>query len=195
MKNKILLFTFLILTFATVKAEEPVRFVASAPATVILDKPFQLVYSVNASGKDLRLPEITNFEVLAGPFESRSSSYQIINGKTTSSISISYTYTLQGTKTGTFTVPSGSIVVDGQKYNSNGLSIKVLPADDASASKSQNNQQSNGSSTQSISNENVFIRTSVSKNNVYEQEAVLVTYKLYTLVDVVQCVHRPHARS
>jgi hypothetical protein len=190
MKNKILLFTFLILTFATVKAEEPVRFVASAPATVILDKPFQLVYSVNASGKDLRLPEITNFEVLAGPFESRSSSYQIINGKTTSSISISYTYTLQGTKTGTFTVPSGSIVVDGQKYNSNGLSIKVLPADDASASKSQNNQQSNGSSTQSISNENVFIRTSVSKNNVYEQEAVLVTYKLYTLVDVVQCVNK-----
>ncbi len=190
MKNKILLFTFLILTFATVKAEEPVRFVASAPATVILDKPFQLVYSVNASGKDLRLPEITNFEVLAGPFESRSSSYQIINGKTTSSISISYTYTLQGTKTGTFTVPSSSIVVDGQKYNSNGLSIKVLPADDASASKSQNNQQSNGSSTQSISNENVFIRTSVSKNNVYEQEAVLVTYKLYTLVDVVQCVNK-----
>lgn len=190
MKNKILLFTFLILTFATVKAEEPVRFVASAPSTVILDKPFQLVYSVNASGKDLRLPEITNFEVLAGPFESRSSSYQIINGKTTSSISISYTYTLQGTKTGTFTVPSGSIVVDGQKYNSNGLSIKVLPAEDASASKSQNNQQSNGSSTQSISNENVFIRTSVSKNNVYEQEAVLVTYKLYTLIDVVQCINK-----
>jgi hypothetical protein len=190
MKNKILLFTFLILTFATVKSEEPVRFVASAPSTVILDKPFQLVYSVNASGKDLRLPEITNFEVLAGPFESRSSSYQIINGKTTSSISISYTYTLQGTKTGTFTVPSGSIVVEGQKYNSNGLSIKVLPADDASASKSQNNQQSNGSSTQSISNENVFIRTSVSKNNVYEQEAVLVTYKLYTLIDVVQCINK-----
>jgi len=190
MKNKILLLTFLILNIALVKAEEPVRFVASAPSTVILDKPFQLVYSVNASGKDLRLPEITNFEVLAGPFESRSSSYQIINGKTTSSISISYTYTLQGLKTGTFTIPLGSIVVDGQKYNSNGLSIKVLPADDASASKSQNNQQSNGSSTQSISNENVFIRTSVSKNNVYEQEAVLVTYKLYTLIDVVQCINK-----
>ena len=186
MKNKILLLTLLLLGTLGVSANEPVRFTASAPSTVILDKPFQLVFTVNATGKDLRVPELNNFEVLAGPFQSTSSSYQIINGKTSSSVSVSHTYTLQATKTGTYTIPSASIVVDGQKYNSNGLSIKVLPADDNSSTKSsQGSQSGNNSAAQSISNENVFIRTNVSKTNVFEQEAILVTYKLYTLVDVV----------
>jgi len=186
MKHKILLLTLLLVATFGVHADEPVRFTASAPSTVILDKPFQLVYTVNASGKDLRVPEFNNFEILAGPFESRSSSYQIVNGKTSSSVSISYTYTLQALKTGTYSFPPASIVVDGQKYTSNGLSIKVLPEDDNSTSKSsQGSQSGSTSSSQSISNENIFIRTSVSRTNVYEQEPILVTYKLYTLVDVV----------
>ncbi|MBN2765331.1 MAG: protein BatD [Paludibacteraceae bacterium] len=163
-----------------------VKFSATAPNTVIVDKPFQLVYTVNSAAKDLRVGDISNFEILAGPFESRSSSYQIINGKTSSSISLTYTYTLQATKTGTFTIPSATIIVDGQKYTSNGLTIKVLPADDKNASagsQSQSQKQSTGNAN--ISNDRIFIRTSVSKTSVYEQEPILVTYKLYTLVDVV----------
>jgi hypothetical protein len=192
MKIKIALISLLILILNTVKvfADEPVRFTASAPSTVILDKPFQLVYSVNANGRDMRVPEINNFEVLAGPFESHSSSMQFINGKSSSSVSVSYTYTLQAQKTGTFTIPSASIMVSGQKYTSNGVSIKVLPADAAGAAKSQGGQSGSNAGTQSISNDNIFIRTSVSNANVYEQEAVLVTYKLYTLADVVQCVNK-----
>ncbi|HRZ98072.1 MAG TPA: BatD family protein [Paludibacter sp.] len=186
MKHKILLFILLLLGTSGVHADEPVRFSASAPSTVIIDKPFQLVYSVNATGKDLKVADLNNFEILAGPFESRSSSYQIVNGKTSSSISISYTYTLQAPKTGTFTIPSASIIVDGTKYTSNGLSIKVLPDDESSAAKANQKPQSGSTaSSQSISNDNVFIRTSVSKANVYEQEGILITYKLYTLVDVV----------
>ena len=191
MRLKILFFNILLISTLSVLAEEPVRFTASAPSTVILDRPFQLVYTVNATGKDLRTSDFNNFEVLAGPFESRSSSYQIVNGKTNSSVSVSYTYTLQGTKTGTFTIPSASITVDGKKYNSNGLSIKVLPADDNSSTKSgKEESQARSSAGQSISNDNVFIKASVSKTNVYEQEPILVTYKLYTLLDVVQCANK-----
>jgi len=192
MKIKIALVSLLLLILNTAKvvAEEPVRFTASAPSTVILDKPFQLVYSVNANGRDMRAPEINNFEVLAGPFESHSSSMQIVNGKSSTSTSVSYTYTLQAQKTGTYTIPSASITVSGQKYTSNGVSIKVLPADAAGASKSQGGQSGSSAGGQSISNDNIFIRTSVSNANVYEQEAVLVTYKLYTLADVVQCVNK-----
>ena len=169
---------------SAVFADEPVRFSASAPTTVVMDKPFQLVFSINASGKDLRVPEFTNFDVLAGPFESHSQSVQFINGKSSSSVSVSYTYTIQAQKTGTFTIPSASITVDGKKVTSNGVAIKVLPADaNVPASKGQGNQGGQAS----ISGDNLFIRTEVSKTNVYEQEAILVTYKLYTLVDIVQC--------
>lgn len=190
MRIKIVLLNLFLLTLSVAGAQEPVRFTASAPSTVILDRPFQLVYTVNATGKDLRTSDFNNFEVLAGPFESRSSSYQIVNGKTSSSVSVSYTYTLQAVKTGTFTIPSASIVVEGKKYNSNGLSVKVLPADDNSAAKQGREERQSSASGQGISNENVFIRANVSKSNVYEQEPILVTYKLYTLLDVVQCANR-----
>ena len=182
MKNKILLIALMLFSAFAAGAAEPVRFTASAPSTVIVDKPFQLVYTVNATGKDLKVPEFTNFEVLAGPFESRSSSYQVINGKTSSSLSISYTFTLQGLKTGTYSVPPASIIVDGQKHSSNGLSIKVLPDDGSDAAGSSAAQS--GASTAKITNDKIFIRTNISKSSVYEQEPVVVTYKLYTLADV-----------
>lgn len=182
MKNKILLIALMLFSAFAAGAAEPVRFTASAPSTVIVDKPFQLVYTVNATGKDLKVPEFTNFEVLAGPFESRSSSYQVINGKASSSLSISYTFTLQGLKTGTYSVPPASIMVDGQKHSSNGLSIKVLPDDGTDAAGSSAAQS--GASTAKITNDKIFIRTNISKSSVYEQEPVVVTYKLYTLADV-----------
>lgn len=182
MKNKILLIALMLFSAFVTRAAEPVRFTASAPSTVIVDKPFQLVYTVNATGKDLKVPEFTNFEVLAGPFESRSSSYQVINGKASSSLSISYTFTLQGLKTGTYSVPPASIMVDGQKHSSNGLSIKVLPDDGSDAAGSSAAQS--GASTAKITNDKIFIRTNISKSSVYEQEPVVVTYKLYTLADV-----------
>jgi hypothetical protein len=180
--------SLLLLNSVIARADEPVRFTASAPSSVILDKPFQLVYSINAPGKDLRVPEFNNFDVLAGPFEAHSSSYQVINGRTSSSVSTSYTYTLQAQKTGTFTISSASITVDNKKVTSNGVAIKVLPAD-ATVPKSQGgrNGNANGNAQASISNENIFMRTIVSKSNVFEQEGILVTYKLYTLVDVVGC--------
>ncbi|MDD4992452.1 MAG: BatD family protein [Paludibacter sp.] len=190
MKRKLLLLSLLLIGTWIVRADEPVRFTASAPSTVVMDRPFQLVYTVNsASGRDLRVPEITTFDILAGPFTSTSSSIQIINGRQTSSEANTYTFTLQAKKTGTFTISSASIVVGGQKYNSNGVSIKVLPAD-ANPPKSQGNQGSGRAATsgsQTISSDNIFIKTNVSKTNVYEQEAILVTYKLYTLLDVVGC--------
>lgn len=182
MKNKILLIALMLFSAFASGAAEPVRFTASAPSTVIVDKPFQLVYTVNATGKDLKVPEFTNFEVLAGPFESRSSSYQVINGKASSSLSISYTFTLQGLKTGTYSVPPASIMVDGHKHSSNGLSIKVLPDDGSDAAGSSAAQS--GASTAKITNDKIFIRTNISKSSVYEQEPVVVTYKLYTLADV-----------
>ncbi|MDD4972458.1 MAG: BatD family protein [Paludibacter sp.] len=190
MKRKIIFLslTLFLLNTLIVKADEPLRLSVSAPSTVVLDKPFQLVYTVNGPGKDLRVPEFNNFDVLAGPFESHSSSYQMVNGRTTSSVSVSYTYTLQAQKTGTFTISSASITVDNKKITSSGVAIKVLPAD-AAVPKSQGNRSGNSNSgaQASISNDNIFMRTIVSKTNVFEQEAILVTYKLYTLVDVVGC--------
>lgn len=172
----------LLLSITTVLAAADVKLSASAPGTVILGKPFQIKYEVNAKVSDFRAPAITNFDILAGPFKSESYSTQIINGNMTSSVTITFTYTLQAQKTGTFTIPSASITVDGDRVTSNGLSIKVLPADEQSAASSGSSSANNTA----ISAQNLFIRPVLSKSSVYEQEAVKLTYKLYTTYDVVQ---------
>lgn len=172
----------LLLSTTTVLAAADVKLSASAPGTVILGKPFQIKYEVNAKVSDFRAPAITNFDILAGPFKSESYSTQIINGNMTSSVTITFTYTLQAQKTGTFTIPSASITVDGDRVTSNGLSIKVLPADEQSAASSGSSSANNTA----ISAQNLFIRPVLSKSSVYEQEAVKLTYKLYTTYDVVQ---------
>ncbi|NLO70728.1 MAG: protein BatD [Porphyromonadaceae bacterium] len=192
---QIILTVFFLTVSYGMKAQGKVEFSASAPSLVYMETPFQLVYTVNASANDLRAPDFQFFEILAGPFQSRNTSWEMINGKTKSSVSLTYTFTLIAGKTGTFKIPPASITVDGEKVYSNGLTIKVEEANKAGAggrqrpgqiqSGNQPESASSGSS-QKVTNESIFVRTIVSKSNIYEQEAILVTYKLYTLLDIAQ---------
>lgn len=168
-----------------VSSQSTVKFKTSAPEEVYLDSPFQLVYQINASAKDLQAPDFKFFEILAGPFESRSSFHQNINGKSTSSVSLTYTFTLLPTKTGTFRIPGASITANGEKHTSNSITIKVAEPDKTRKSQSEQDFSAN-ENTQRVTSESIFIKTLVSKSEVYEQEAILVTYKLYTLLDVGQ---------
>ncbi|GAB1414925.1 BatD family protein [Paludibacter sp.] len=191
MKNKLICIIALLLTVIGLQANDDVKLTASAPSTVILGQPFQITFSANAKVSDFKAPTITGFDILAGPFKSESYSSQIINGNMSSSVSITYTFTLQAQKTGTFTIPSATIVSNGQKYTSSGLSIKVLPEDDKSSSSSSSSNATSSSSSSStadasISASNLFVRPVFSRTNVFEQEAIKLTYKLYTTYDVVQ---------
>ena len=97
-------------------------------------------------------------------------------------------------KEGTFTIPPATIKVDGEQYTSNGVRISVLPPDQPSngsvASQPRNNNTNATSQPRENSNVtegNIFMRTLVSKTKVHEQEAILLSYKLYFAgVDVAQ---------
>lgn len=179
---------------ALVAMAQDVEFKASAPAQVIMGRPFQLTYSVNQRAKDLRAPEFTDFDYIAGPYTSQSSSTSFVNGKRTSSFNLTYTYTLIANKEGTFTISPATIKVDGEQYTSNGVRIIVLPADqpnNVSAGNTntvgQTSQRPTSSQNDNVSEANIFVRTLVSKTRVREQEAILLSYKLYFAgVDVAQ---------
>ncbi|NLJ00389.1 MAG: protein BatD, partial [Bacteroidales bacterium] len=165
-----------------------VDFKATAPATVVQGEQFRLSYVLNQEGRDLRLPDMPDFEVLFGPSTSTSFSQRTVNGKTTSERSVTYTYILIAPETGRFTLPPASIRVDGSNYESNSLTIEVLPPDEAAAGSSPGGEQraerpSTGSATVSASD--AFIRAIISKNSPYEQEGFTVTFRLYTTLNVV----------
>lgn len=190
--KKTLIILFAIMAALPAWAEE-VSFTANAPRQVIAGKPFQLTYTVNQRYKDFRTPEFTGFEVLAGPYSSQSSSTQWINGKRTSSFTITQTYTLMADKAGEYAIQPASIVVDKQKYTSNGLKITVLPPDAEPDQSSQSGNATGNTHTQQQSNDvnlsadNIFVRTIVSKTKVHEQECISLAYKLYFAgVDVTQ---------
>ena len=172
---------------------EDVQFRAQAPAQVIVGRPFQFTYTVNQRAKDLRAPEFTNFDYIAGPYTSQSSSTSFVNGRRTSSFQMTFTYTLMAQKEGTFSIAPATITINGEQYTSNGVKITVLPEDQPATNSQQqaaNNQQPTASSQrQSTGPEqgNIFVRTLVSKTKVYEQEAVLLSYKVYVAgVDLKQ---------
>lgn len=174
------------------KAADKVRFVAEAADVVVSGDQVRLVFTVNSQDiKDFRAPSIKGFDVLMGPSRSQQSSIQIINGKRTSNSSTAFTYILLAGSPGTYTIPAASVEVNGEKVFSNAISIKVLPQDQTSGN-SGNNGGGSASSSRSqaagsrISANDLFITATASKTTVHEQEAILLTYKVYTVVNLRQ---------
>lgn len=190
--RKIIFLLFTILAAWQVKAADKVRFVAEAADVVVSGDQVRLVFTVNSQDiKDFRAPSIKGFDVLMGPSRSQQSSIQIINGKRTSSSSTAFTYILLAGSPGTYTIPAASVEVNGEKVFSNAISIKVLPQDQNSGN-SGNNGGGSASSSRSqaagsrISANDLFITATASKTTVHEQEAILLTYKVYTVVNLRQ---------
>ena len=187
--RKIILFFILVTTVVGAWADGKISFTANAPEVVVSGDQFRLTYTVNSQKvRDFRAPSMKDFEVLMGPSRSTQSSTQIINGNVTSTSTITFTYILMAGKEGTYNIPAATIVAEGNNYTSNSVTVKVLPTDQSSGASSGNsgrnsrNQASNGA----ITEKELFITATASKTTAYEQEAILLTYKVYTQVNLTQ---------
>ena len=113
-------------------ADNKVSFTVSAPDAVAVGDQFRLSYTVTTQKvRDFRVPSIKGFDVLMGPSRSQQNSVQIINGQTTSTSSITFTYILMATEEGSFTIPGATIIAEGNQMVSNSVHINVLPEDRA----------------------------------------------------------------
>lgn len=186
--RKIVLTTLLLFITFTIAIAEEISFVTSAPKAVVVNQQFRLKYTLNRRSKgEPRLPAIEHFTILAGPYRSEQSSTSIVNGNVTSSQSVTYTYTLQADEEGEFTIPGATINIDNESYTSNSIKIKVLPPDKSATAQTQqrgNRRQNDNTSSTNISNDELFMTATLNKTKVYEQEAVLLTYKVYSAVNL-----------
>lgn len=174
-----------LIAYGTQALADKVSFTASAPDAVVVGDQFRLSYTVTTQKiKDFQAPSIKGFDVLMGPSRSQQSSTQIVNGNVTSTSSITFTYILLANTAGEYTISGASIVADGNQMVSNSVKIKVLPQDQSSNGgqngSSNNNSSIHSSSGTTVSNQDLFITATASKTNVFEQEAFVLTYKIYT---------------
>lgn len=185
MKKAYILLLFVMVCVLTVNAQV---ISVSAPSMVSAGENFRLSFTINTDDvDDFRAGSIpSGLEVIAGPYTSQQSSYQIVNGHTSRSSSITFTYTLYADKPGTYTVSGAKARVGGKTIASHHVTINVGAGSrhGNGAPQMHEDAEPRMSSSGKISANDLFVKVSASKRRVCEQEPVLLTYKVYTLVDL-----------
>lgn len=147
-------------------------FTVSVPEVVSTDEIFQVMFTATyESGKvsDFAPPAFEGFEVLAGPVSSTSTSIQSINGKTSTTRTQSYTYTVRLTQEGKVTVGPASVKIGKETYSTESRTVEAV--------KGQVPSGSGGNAA--AAGDDLMLRLSVSKSRAVVGEPIIVTMKLY----------------
>jgi len=174
LKNAFLFYLFL---FSAITVAQ--SFIATVDNNKVAENDrFQLQFTFEGKNlnalKSFNPPSLKDFRVLSGPNQSQS--MQIVNGVSSSSLTLSYI--LMPNTTGSFTIGSASIQYEGQTLTTSPIKVSVVKA-----SQKPKEENSSGVSNQEIA-ENLFIRASIDKNKVYLGEQVTVSYKIYTRLNM-----------
>lgn len=177
--------------------EKPTIQASAQPNPAVVGERIRVTFELNTqNAKNIQVPnmDIDGLTVLFGPSESRSSNVSFINGKMNRESRLTITYMLRADKAGNFQLGVASAVHKSSKLRSNALTIKVLPQDEAgginpqgnsntSATNKKNTSDSKRANARNKSND-LFIRAIVSQTKVQEQEAFLLSYKIYSATDL-----------
>ena len=195
MTQRLLLYISLILGFLIEGTEfSEAQISVSAPSRVSAGENFRIAYTINTQDvEDFKAGNIpSGLELIAGPYTSQQSSYQMINGHTSSSSSITFTFTLYAGKDGSFVVSPAHARIRGKWVASRPVRITVSGRARNGGGAPQMHQDAGGQQEEiapagsAITGKDLFIKVTANKYRVHEQEPVLLTYKVYTLVDLTQ---------
>ena len=121
------------------------------------------------------IPDLGTFAAYLG--SGSSSSMQIVNGRTTVSLTLQYRF--QALEEGTFEIPSISLSVEGRDFETEAMEIVVSTAPPPDPVRS-------GRTTEAaeVSPEELFITAETSRNRIREGQPFVVEYRIFTRVDV-----------
>lgn len=202
----ILSLALLLATFMTQAA----TFRVQAPSQVAAGGKFRVEFILDgAEGSNLSIPDLAGAKLLYGPEVSTSMSMSSINGRMSSSYSQVFTMLYQAETPGRHTLGSASVVADGKRLTTRPVTIEILPSGSSTHTPSyqsspmpQPSSPGNApdmsdpmkqSAGENVDAQDFFVKISLSKDVVYEQEAVVCTIKLYTRYNVSQfhCTQQP----
>ena len=134
--------------------------------TVAQNERFQVNFEMNFDGDNFVLPEIKDFDIVGGPFQSVQNSW--ING--VRSFAKSYGFMLLPKRKGKFVIPSATIEYKGEIVKTAPLTISVTDAKEVPKNPNDPNYKVG---------EGLHLVAEVSNNSPYINEPVTIVYKLY----------------
>jgi hypothetical protein len=149
---------------------------------VSLDRQFEMTVELTGSAAqqagDPALPNIEEYAAYVG--SSSSQSIQIVNGQM--SVTRGITYTFVATKEGKFQIPPVTLNYKGKSYRTDPIHVEITRGQTAPAqTRPQGSRQSNEPLDLA---DQLFLQASVNKERVYQNEPLILTYKIYTAVSV-----------
>jgi len=191
------------LFFAQIQAQDDYTFEVKSPTQVAVGQPFDIQFVITSSrgieASNFRAPTFPRgqLDILSGPSQSQSSSTTIINGQRSQTVSLILTYRVSAPKEGMINFGPASVDIGGKTYQTRGASIRASRTvqQQPQQPRTLSGQTSRGSANApqqappppaTISDSDVILRASVNKNSVYEGEEILLTYNLFTNVNVQQ---------
>ncbi|MXY49609.1 MAG: protein BatD [Gemmatimonadetes bacterium] len=162
-----------------------------------------LILTVSVSGSelgDVPKPVLADMQpfIVIGSTSSSSSSFNLVNGKLSSSRSVRFIYQLKPRSTGTFVIDAAEVTLDGVTHETTPITIEVTPAAPGSSQPGVTRAAPSGGSPSTAAGQSsaagssqdaagtpdledtVYIRTNLDKRRAYLGEQVTVTYTLYT---------------
>lgn len=133
---------------------------------------FKLMLTIQNAKGDITPPKFNDFNLIFGP--AKSTSYQFINGESTSSIVL--TYTLSPKSVGTFTIGAALAQTDAGTMRTEPIRIKVVEAQSGSGG-----SQSGVSGSRNVQgNDELMAEIRLDKRKVYKGEQVVASYYIYS---------------
>ncbi len=146
------------------------------PSTVAVGGSFEVMITVSGTQQVDAEPDVPDAGDFAHYFGSgMSTSMTTVNGRM--SVEVDYQYRFQAHTEGTFTIQGVVVRVDGRTYRANSVTVTVGNAVGGGGTQ--------GSTTgDGVTSEDLFIETTVSRGRPFENEPVIVEYRLFTRLAV-----------
>ncbi len=147
----------------------------ASPPRVTTGSEFEIRVEVSGTQRldeDPEAPQAGDFARYRG--SSTSTSFQMTNGR--ASVSLTYSFRFQAVAPGDFAIEGVEVVSGGRAYRTDPISVVVADAPAGGASPE--------SEEDGIAREDLFVDVEVSSRRAFENEPVIVEYRLYTRLDV-----------
>lgn len=185
------LYIFLLFVSSWAIAQTPSFIAQVSKNRVTVGEVFQVAFTLNGSGNNLVYPNFRDFDIYSGPNQSQSMS--MVNGNISQSTTISLF--IAAKKIGKYTIGSATVMAGNQKLETKPIVIEVFNAPTQQSNASTNTQaaqpqQGKGQAKEKnqyaseISNEDLFVRTYLSKTKCFLGEQLTLTQKVYSRVDL-----------